>query len=83
MKGDFSRRTFDRAKHYAGVLMQQGRVSVDADWNEEQEIARYRVKTETVDVVGRCGTPLDPPDYTEAIGRKFLIWKGARSRVAV
>ena len=24
-----------------------------------------------------------PPDYTEAIGRKFLIWKGARSRVAV
>ena len=79
MKGDFSRRTFDRAKHYAGVLMQQGRVSVDADWNEEQEIARYRVKTETVDVVGRCGTPLDPPDYTEASGFALALSPGNTS----
>ena len=42
MKGDFSRDTFNPRKHYAGVLMQQGRVQIDADWNEQQSIARYR-----------------------------------------
>jgi hypothetical protein len=68
MKGDFSRQTFDRVKHYAGVLMQQGRVAVDADWNEQQAITRHRTQTETRDVVGLCGTPLDPPAFTEASG---------------
>src|SRR5687767_7199390 len=58
MKGDFSRRTFDAARHYAAVTMQQGRVQLDADWNEQAEIARHRVQTETLDTVGRCGGPL-------------------------
>ena len=35
MKGDLSRRTFNPAQHFAGVLNQQGRVEVDSDWNEE------------------------------------------------
>ena len=35
MKGDFSRETFDRARHYSAVLLQQGRVQLDADWNEQ------------------------------------------------
>ena len=30
MKGDFSRITFDPKKHYSRVLMQQGRVQLDA-----------------------------------------------------
>jgi hypothetical protein len=68
MKGDFSRQTFDKVKHYAGVLMQQGRVAVDADWNEQQTITRHRTETETRDVVGLCGTPLDPPAFTDASG---------------
>ena len=42
MKGDFSRQTYKKAKHYSGVLMQQGRVQLDADWNEQQAIARHR-----------------------------------------
>jgi hypothetical protein len=79
MKGDFSRRTFDRAKHYAGVLMQQGRVAVDADWNEQQAVTRYRTETETVDVIGRCGTPLDPPDFTEASGFRLELAPGNTS----
>ena len=36
MKNDFSRRTSPGEKHHQGVLMQQGRVSLDADWNEPQ-----------------------------------------------
>lgn len=57
MKGDFSRRTFDRKKHYSNVLVQQGRVQVDSDWNEQQTIHQYRHETQTGDAIGRCGAP--------------------------
>jgi Family of unknown function (DUF6519) len=79
MKGDFSRRTFDRTKHYAGVLMQQGRVEVDADWNEQIEIARHRTETEAVDVIGPCGTPLDAPAFMDAPGFKLELAAGDTS----
>lgn len=64
MKGDFSRNTFRRDKHYSGVLMQQGRVQLDADFNEQQAIIRHRVQAETVDVIGKTGTPRDQPGFT-------------------
>jgi hypothetical protein len=32
-------------------------VLIDADWNEEQRINRYRTETETTDVVGPSGVP--------------------------
>lgn len=57
MKGDFSRKTFDAARHYGGVLMQQGRVQLDADWNEQLAIQRHRNETEAKDVIGDCGAP--------------------------
>src|SRR5947199_3189741 len=57
MKGDFSRRTFDPRKRYRGVLMQQGRVQLDADWNEQLEIQQHRTETESLDVIGACGVP--------------------------
>ncbi|MFQ5630622.1 MAG: DUF6519 domain-containing protein [bacterium] len=34
LKGDFTRTTFKKEKHYSGVRMQQGRVQLDTDWNE-------------------------------------------------
>ena len=64
MKGDFTRMTFDPKKHYNGVLMQQGRVQLDADWNEQADIAAHRTETETVDTIGACGTPIDQPGFT-------------------
>ncbi len=57
MKGDFTRSTFRADKHFSGVLMQQGRVQLDADWNEQNDITRHRIETETIDVVGPTGTP--------------------------
>lgn len=57
MKGDFSRRTFNAQKHYSAVLMQQGRVQVDADWNEQQAINQHRLETSAKDVIGKCGVP--------------------------
>jgi len=59
MKGDFSRFTFDPKKNYNRVLLQQGRVVLDADWNEQGDIQKYIRDTEAVDVVGRCGGPID------------------------
>lgn len=57
MKGDFSRFTFDPRKRYTRVLKQQGRVDLDADWNEAVEILTRRDRTEAIDVIGRCGVP--------------------------
>ena len=34
MSGDYSRWSFDPQRHFGAVLMQQGRVHTDADWNE-------------------------------------------------
>lgn len=57
MKGDFSRLTFNRRKRYSGVLMQQGRVQTDADWNEQLELQHRRTELEARDVIGLCGVP--------------------------
>jgi Family of unknown function (DUF6519) len=57
MKGDFTRSTFRPKKHYRQVNHQQGRVGLDADWNEQAEITAYRSETEALDVVGRAGAP--------------------------
>jgi hypothetical protein len=57
MKGDFSRQTFDSKRHYRSVRMQQGRVQLDADWNEQSDIANYLTATTTDDTIGPCGAP--------------------------
>ena len=57
MKGDFTRLTFKPENHYHSVLKQQGRVDLDADWNEQDAITGHRVETETIDVVGQSGAP--------------------------
>lgn len=59
MKGDFTRSTFRKEKHYSSVRMQQGRVQLDADWNEQLDITDHRRATESSDVVGLCGAPKD------------------------
>jgi hypothetical protein len=57
MKGDFSRWSFNRPKHYHGVLKQQGRVDLDADWNEQGAITSHRIEAEAIDVIGPSGAP--------------------------
>lgn len=63
MKGDFSRDNFDPKKHYSAVLMQQGRVQLDADWNEQQATHQYRIETATQDLIGGNGTPDYQPGF--------------------
>src|SRR5918911_1927806 len=86
MKADFARLTFDPAKHYTGVLHQQGRVWLDADWNEEVYSQFFLARQRSRDTVGICGVP-DPgtafqispnPDATRPFD--FLIGGGSGSR---
>lgn len=57
MKGDFSRDSFDASRHDYRVLMQQGRVQLDADWNEQASILLHRLETTIADLFGPFGGP--------------------------
>ncbi|MUL46989.1 hypothetical protein FZI85_03440 [Mycobacterium sp. CBMA293] len=57
MKGDFSRLTYRQPNHYRRVLMQQGRVEIDADGNEQIAIDEHISSTTTTDVIGQAGYP--------------------------
>jgi Family of unknown function (DUF6519)/Right handed beta helix region len=62
MPGDYTRFTFKPVADHLGVLMQQGRVLLDADFNELVEILDRRFRVETVDIIGRCTVPRETPD---------------------
>lgn len=66
MKADLSRSTFDPAKHFRDVRLQQGRVQLDADFNEYVDIVARRIETGTRDVVGNCGAPRDAAGFALA-----------------
>ena len=59
MKGDFSRLTFRGRHHYRGVLQQQGRVQLDAEWNEQVLLQAHLDRLSARDTVGLHGAPLD------------------------
>lgn len=86
MSGDYSRFTFDPRRRFAAVLMQQGRVQLDSDWNEEVDLLRERVRLLGLDsggaawiayrttpnafLIGSLAGP--PPDLTIGEGRLYL-----------
>lgn len=59
MQGDFSRHTFAPEKHFTRVLMQQGRVQLDANWNEQMAILFHYLRTLAVDLIGSHAGPGD------------------------
>jgi Family of unknown function (DUF6519) len=65
---DISRSTFRREKHYDTVRMQQGRVLLDADQNESEDIHRYLRETTALDIIGRTGVPRDNPGFRIVAG---------------
>src|SRR4051794_41188028 len=62
MYGDFSRLTFAPEKNFSSVLIQQGRVMLDADANEHTAILLHNQRQLIVDVVGPYGGPALPGD---------------------
>src|SRR6478609_2781933 len=57
MKGDFTGIRRWPAKHYASVRMQQGRVQLDSDWNDQIEIQEHLDRSQALDVIGPAGGP--------------------------
>ncbi len=76
MKGDFTRFTFDPKKHYSSVRMQQGRVQLDADWNEQNSILQYRIETEAADLIGGCGGPLHDAGFQISLSDEEVLAGG-------
>jgi hypothetical protein len=54
MKGDFARVTYDPARHISQVFQQQGRVLLEADWNEQGALMLHLLRALATDVVGSC-----------------------------
>ena len=57
MGSDRARVSYNAGQQYRSVVMQQGRVTVEADWNEAQLIASEQTRLEALDFVGPAGTP--------------------------
>jgi hypothetical protein len=57
MAGDRARVSYDPSRQWRGLIAQQGRVTVEADWNEAATIDRERDRLATLDAVGPVGTP--------------------------
>ena len=78
MKGDFSRETFDSVKHFSRVLQQQGRVQLDADWNEQTAIVLHYLRTLAADLIGPFAGPQGDSGFgiTAPTSDDFTIDKG-------
>lgn len=56
-RGDFTRDTFRAEDQYSRVFMQQGRVSIDADWNEQVSITNHYQRMLTTAMIGPHAAP--------------------------
>jgi hypothetical protein len=62
---DNSRFTFNPRNDYTGVVMQQGRVQLDSDWNEWLAELTRRIQAGTLDILGRAVYPATTPHAFE------------------
>ena len=84
MKADISRDSFYPEKDYSRVLMQQGRLQLDADWNEQVSIFWHFLRSFTRDLVGPYAGPasgcgfaiLTLIDFDDEDNSDFLIGPG-------
>lgn len=57
MSGDYSRNSFDPAKQFSLVRLQQGRLLTDADFNEQGDLLRLDHRRAATDIIGPAGFP--------------------------
>lgn len=78
MSFDCSRFTFNAWNDFLGVVMQQGRVQLDADWNELVSQLIRRTQAGTLDTFERTVVPRVTPDgfRIQAVGGKLTIGTG-------
>jgi hypothetical protein len=68
MKADITRDTFDPRNRFCRVLMQQGRVQLDADANEQSSIVLHFLRSFAADVIGPHGGPASNLGFRMAEG---------------
>ena len=78
MSFDNSRLTFNPRNDYSGVVMQQGRVQLDSDWNEWLAELTRRIQASTLDILGRAVYPATTPHAFEItasspVGKNTLL----------
>ncbi|MDJ0662784.1 MAG: DUF6519 domain-containing protein, partial [Crocosphaera sp.] len=74
MKGDITRLTFDPKKHYTSVRMQQGRLQLDADWNEQVDIDNHLRRAQILASLGsENGVPIYNPETQESESNSFKL----------
>lgn len=73
MAGDITRSTYHPEKHYSAVRKQQGRVDLDADWNEQIDISTHRVHAEAADVIGPSGAPQNNSGFGIQVANNTLL----------
>lgn len=66
MGSDRARISFDPTRGYRSVVAQQGRVTLEADSNEQSSIQSEALRLETLDIIGPAGTP-DPHGYEVSV----------------
>jgi hypothetical protein len=78
MAGDYTRFRYNHLKDTTGVQMQQGRVLLDQDWNENVHLQDRRWRAETMDIMGRAVVPIDTKTAFELVigGASFTIGIG-------
>ncbi|HEX4004722.1 MAG TPA: DUF6519 domain-containing protein [Acidobacteriaceae bacterium] len=59
MSFDSSRFTFNPRRNFLGVVMEQGRVQLDSDWNEWQAEFTRRIQAGTLDILGPSAYPIN------------------------
>jgi uncharacterized coiled-coil protein SlyX len=67
MPGDYSRYLFDPDKGYSQVLMQQGRVQLDACWNAMVYLDSYNKAQVNRDILGYAAAPGNDAGFTISI----------------
>src|SRR5215212_1445053 len=73
MKGDFTRKSFRKNKHYRSVNSQQGRVQTDAEPNEQNDIQFHYERTYLQDIIGKSGTKGGKDEDGSGCGGGFEI----------
>lgn len=82
MKADITKNTFNPAKHFSRVMMQQGRVQLDADWNEQTSILLHYMQTLAKDLIGEHAgsqgnaafeiTEVSETDFSIGVGNYYV-----------
>jgi Family of unknown function (DUF6519) len=77
MRGDFSRLSWHPGNGYRRVMLQQGRVLLDADFNGQGELSARALRILTRDLLGPHAGPADELGFgIEADGDTFAITRG-------